>query len=144
MFAVVDFQNLKVVHFKKFFWWRTCQGKKNGHTNYMLNYRMKDLSFQSIHFLVIWLLIIENVYGLIWASYSSHKMCMKEENNREETIKVSDDLNKIFVGLKVLKKSYLKIGKEIKDHMHHFCPYSCPVLQCITKAYFACSIALIW
>ena len=99
---------------------------------------MKDLSFQSIHFLVIWLLIIENVYGLIWASYSSHKMCMKEENNREETIKVSDDLNKIFVGLKVLKKSYLKIGKEIKDH------YSCPVLQCITKAYFACSIALIW
>ena len=83
MFAVVDFQNLKVVHFKKFFWWRTCQGKKNGHTNYMLNYRMKDLSFQSIHFLGIWLLIIENVYGLIWASFSSHKMCMKEENNKK-------------------------------------------------------------
>ena len=36
--------------------------------------------------IVIWLLIIENVYVLIWASYSSHKMCMKEENNREETI----------------------------------------------------------
>ena len=71
-------------------------------------------------------------------------MCMKEENNREETIKVSDDQNKILVGLKVLKKSYLKIGKEIKDHMHHFCQYSCPVLQRITKAYFACSIALIW
>ena len=59
--------------------------KKNVHTNYMLNHRMKD-SFQSFHFLVLWLLIIEKVYGLILASYSSHKMCMKEENNRKEKI----------------------------------------------------------
>ena len=29
----------------------------------------------------------------------------------------------------------IKIGKEIKDHVHHYCPYSCPVLQCITRAY---------
>ena len=48
---------------------------------------MKNLSREKKNgHIVIWLLIIENVYGLIWASYSSHKMCMKEENNREETI----------------------------------------------------------
>ena len=46
---------------------------------------MKD-SFQSFHFLVLWLLIIEKGYGLIVASYSSHKMFMKEENNRKEKI----------------------------------------------------------
>ena len=43
----------------------------------------------------------ENVYGLIWASYSSHKICMKGENNRKETIQVFDDQNKILMDLKV-------------------------------------------
>ena len=49
---------------------------------------------------------------------------MKGENNRKETIQVFDDRNKILVGLKssLLKNSYQKIGKEIKDHMHPFFP----------------------
>ena len=36
----------------------------------------------------------------------------------------------------------LKFTSEIKDHTHHYCLYSCPVLQYITKAYLVCAIAL--
>ena len=86
---------------------------------------MRDLSsYLLISFSSLLTSSFENVYGLIWASYSSHKICMKGENNRKETIQVFDDQNKILVGLKssLLKNSYQKIGKEIKDHMHPFVP----------------------
>ena len=43
-----------------------------------------------------------------------------------------------FTAEKIMSKNW---KKKIKDHMLHFCPYSCPVLQCITKVYLACSIA---
>ena len=39
------------------------------------------------------------------------------------------------------QKIMLKNWKKIRDYMHHFCPYSCPVIQCVTKAYLEYSIA---
>ena len=59
----------------------------NVHTYYKSNHPiMSDLSSHSFNFLVFWPLAFENLYGLIWAFYPSHKICMKEENNRKETI----------------------------------------------------------
>ena len=83
MCIVVNFQNLKVVHSKKFFWRTSCQGV---HTYYKLNYWIRDLLFHPFHFLVFWPLVFENLYGLIWVSCPSNKMCMKKENYRKETI----------------------------------------------------------
>ena len=101
------------------------------------------ISFSSLLASSFW-----NVHGVIWASYSSLRMCMKEENNRLEKkpFQFFDDQNKILVGLKVhcWTKSYLKMGKDTKYHMHHYCPYSCRFLQCTTKANCACSMALTW
>ena len=48
-------------------------------------------------FLYFWLLVFENLYGCIWASYPSHKMCMKEENNSKESV---DDQKRILSALK--------------------------------------------
>ena len=72
-------------------------------------------------------------------------MCMKEENKRNETVKVfSMTRKKSLWTSKFTAKKYMPNNwkKKIKDHTHHFCPYSCPVLQCIIKTYLACSIAL--
>ena len=41
---------------------------------YMLNQQMRDVFFHSFYFLVFWLLVCENLYGLIWAFYPSDKM----------------------------------------------------------------------
>ena len=57
----------------------------NVHT-YVLNNQMRDLLFHSFYFLIFWLLVFDNLQGLNWASYLLYKMCMKEENNRKETI----------------------------------------------------------
>ena len=52
---------------------------------------------------------------------------MKEEN-RKETFKWAFK----FTAKKFIS---IKIGKEIKDCLHHLCPCSYPVLQYITNAY---------
>ena len=52
---------------------------------------------------------------------------------------------KIFWALMFTDEKFMsKIRIEIKDHEHHICLYSCPVLQCLTMAYYVCCIALIW
>ena len=82
---------------------------------------MRDLLFHLFHFQVFWLLVFENLDGLIWASYPSHKMCIKEENNRKETIQVFLMTRKKFLWASkfTAEKFMSKIGKEIKDHAHH-------------------------
>ena len=80
MCTQVNFQNLKVVHLKKFLEeelvnvengkWKVESGKwkvENGnvHTYYMLNQRVQDSFFHSIHFLIFCLLVFEKLYGLI-------------------------------------------------------------------------------
>ena len=60
---------------------------RNFHTYYMYVKPLDEgFIIPLIYFLVFWLLVFEILYRLIWASYTSHKMCMKEENNRKETI----------------------------------------------------------
>ena len=58
---------------------------ENVHTYYMLNHQMRNLLFHSFHFLVFWLLMFENLYGLI-SEHSTLNMFLKKENNRKETI----------------------------------------------------------
>ena len=86
--TVVNFQNFKVsgMH-EEIFWRRTYQGGKwkvemSTHIICMLNHWMRDLLFDSFHYLVSWLLFFKKLYSLIWASCPSNKMYMKEENNR--------------------------------------------------------------
>ena len=74
-----------------------------------------------------------------------HVWCTWKKKTREnKRLKFSWWPEKNHCGLKssLLKKTCLIIGKKIKDHTHHFCPYSCPVLQYIIKTYLACSIVL--
>ena len=69
----VNFQNLKVVHLKKFLEeelvnvengkWKVVNG--NVHTYYMLNKRSEDSFFYSIYFLIFCLLVFEKLYCLI-------------------------------------------------------------------------------
>ena len=75
---------------------------ENVHTYNMFNHRMRDLLFHSFHFLVFWLPVFENLYGLI---YLSIVRCAwkKETINRKEIkpFNFFDDQNRILVDFKV-------------------------------------------
>ena len=116
------------------------------HTHYMY---LKPLNEGFIFPLISFSILLASIFWKVVWSYQSI-LPIKDnvhERRKQQKLKkpfnVLDDQDKIIIGFKVhcWKKSCLKIGKKIKDHTHHFCSYSCPVLQCITKGYLACSIA---
>ena len=131
------------------FWRRTLSRWKmesrNVHTYYIYVKPLNEgfiiplISFSSLLASIFW--------KVVWSHLSILPIkCTWKKKTTEikETIYVFLMTRKKFLwALKfTAEKSCLKIGGKIKDHMHLFCPYFCPVLLCITKVYLACSIAL--
>ena len=94
----------------------------------MLNHWMNDLLSHSFHFLVFWPLVFENFYVLIWASYPSHKMCMKEENNKKRNhlsfLKIRTKFWWAFTPLKFMFKNWKWNQRSYASFLFIFLPCS--------------------
>ena len=119
--------------------WKMERG--NVHIYYTLNHQLRDLFFHSFHFLVFWLLVFE-ICIVLSEHPTCHLRCAWQKKKKEKPFNCSwwPEQNSRGRQSSLLKRSCQKIGKEIKVHIYHFCLYSCPVLQCTTKAYLVCSI----
>ena len=112
------------------------------HTHYLY---LKPLNGGFIISLISFSSLLASIFWKVVWSYQSILPIKQDVHERRKQQKLNHLMfsmtrTKFLLALKFTAEKIMPKNWK-KNHTHLFCSYSCPVLQCITKVYLACSIA---